>query len=62
MLTINTKAIVGRVGRIGLVRGMGLVRQVGQGRVLVAKGILNFELGTSCKLALAVEWNNCSKL
>ena len=56
MLTINTKAIVGRVGRIGLVRGMGLVR------VLVAKGILNFELGTSCKLALAVEWNNCSKL
>ncbi len=43
MLTINTKAIVGRVGRIGLVRGMGLVRQVGQVRVLVAKGILNFE-------------------
>ncbi len=31
MLTINTKAIVGWVGRIGLVR------------VLVAKGILNFE-------------------
>ena len=31
MLTINTKAIVGRVGSIGLVRGMGQVRRVGQG-------------------------------
>ncbi|WP_304347216.1 hypothetical protein [Capnocytophaga leadbetteri] len=37
MLTINTKAIVGRVGSIGLVRGMGLVRQVG--RVGLVRGL-----------------------
>jgi len=29
MLNINTKAIVGRVGRIGLVGGMGRLRGLG---------------------------------
>ena len=37
MLTINTKAIVGRVGRIGQVGGMGRLRGLGLVRVRVAR-------------------------
>ena len=60
MLTINTKAIVGRVrqvGRVGQVRGLRRLGGLGGLGVRAARAIVgqgeNCELGTSCKLALA---------
>ena len=57
MLTINTKAIVGRVGRVrqvGQVRQMGQVRRVGQVRLVGRLGGLR-RLGVRAKASECME-------